>query len=301
MTRPFLSIVCCTRGRPDAVSHLLDSIYRCASDAQSIEVLFRIDDDDPTGPQTKATIDSFASQGRRVTLLSGPRRGPKYQAWVINELTDAALGDWVWAVEDEIEFQTPGFDVLLKARVSQLEDDSFLITCPDNNKFPVAPTNPLFGKKWARYFGTLFPADLPVHYDVWIGYVLRPINREVYFSGVQIRDIGARGAGVAPDAVAIRSASDRIYSPEEIDREWERARTMRREFHRYLYEEKVTNPFWRAGLFRMLHRKLSFVVSDIRYASCCWTETNTRVPRSYLRKAALLRLLLLVPRTVLRA
>lgn len=108
MSDALVSVLLPARGRPDGFARALGSLCRLARDSRRVEVLARVDNDDPTAyPET---MPEFA----RYVLVRGPRLGYRHVFEHFNELAGIARGDWLVNWNDDVEMLTTYWDDLLR-------------------------------------------------------------------------------------------------------------------------------------------------------------------------------------------
>lgn len=93
---PLISILFCTRGRPQGLREAVQALEDRAGDRNQIEYVFKVDDDDLETLQVIKELGSGPLLGR-ATLLTSPRgRGyAEIPGW-LNEMGKVARGDWLF-------------------------------------------------------------------------------------------------------------------------------------------------------------------------------------------------------------
>lgn len=163
-----ISVLCPTRGRPEAMRRSAATLLDLADDPSRVEILTACDDDDPT----LAEYDT--------PTLVGPRLGYRGLHLYVNKLAEIASGDWLFLWNDDCDMVTPGWDSVVMAETpGVLSPRSNHGGHPDSVKaciFPIVPA------AWVRAVGHF---SLNCHNDTWwgeIGHalgVLRGIGVEV--------------------------------------------------------------------------------------------------------------------------
>ena len=112
MTRPAISVLLPTRGRPGPCRRSVLALRHLASRPQDIELLIRHDEDDPPPPFSHEADEAGAFAAFRI--LSGPRHGYAGMHRYYNELAAEARGDWLLIWNDDTDMLTPGWDLMLR-------------------------------------------------------------------------------------------------------------------------------------------------------------------------------------------
>jgi hypothetical protein len=103
-----ISILLPARGRPESFARAVRPLFRLASDPDRVEVLARVDDDDPTDYESKP------SEFGRYLVVRGPRLGYRRVFEHFNELAALSRGDWLLNWNDDAEMLTSGWDALMR-------------------------------------------------------------------------------------------------------------------------------------------------------------------------------------------
>src|SRR5262245_29639864 len=101
-----ISILLPTRGRVRLLDHMLRTVYATVSSIDNVEIITRVDDDD---------LETLEYLKRRagVKCVCKPRVGYALNAQMVNECAAEATGDLLLVANDDLEFQTPGWDLTL--------------------------------------------------------------------------------------------------------------------------------------------------------------------------------------------
>lgn len=183
MTTPRLSVIVPTRQRVTQLDRMLRSLWRCAVHPNEIEVISRIDEDD------QASIDYFADPSlaplrEQVWVIRGSRlNGYATLATLTNEAARVARADLVLVVNDDVEFQTLGWDTKLLAAAGQYPDGIFVlgVTTMNAGKFVF----PCVSRRQIHLLGGVFDERL-VYTDIWLRDVVKPFGRAIRVPEVTI-------------------------------------------------------------------------------------------------------------------
>lgn len=108
------SIILPTRGRPQGVMALIDSINYTTSDLSKIEMIIKIDDDDLSYVESLDAINQMANF--KLTIIGGHRlHGYCSLNVFVNQMTQMAEGRWLWMLNDDVRVVTHGWDDILRA------------------------------------------------------------------------------------------------------------------------------------------------------------------------------------------
>lgn len=143
-----VSVLLPSRGRPDSLLRMLDSLYETAAVPDRVEAVVRIDDDDaPT-----LALDLSRWPLRRVV-------GPRLPMALLNTAClDAATGDILIAANDDLVVRSPGWDERLREAATRFADGVWLAWPNDLIQGPKLATFPAFSRTTAALLGDPFPA-----------------------------------------------------------------------------------------------------------------------------------------------
>jgi glycosyltransferase involved in cell wall biosynthesis len=118
-----ISICCPSRGRPELAMRLINTVYNTVSDKSKVEFLFYLNEDDPTLEQYKQSLDS-------KHYIVGPDQSTCF-SW--NQLAERSQGDIVMLAGDDIQFQTPNWDLEIEKTFNMFEDRICMVVPWDGN------------------------------------------------------------------------------------------------------------------------------------------------------------------------
>lgn len=213
---PLISILCPSRGSLLALQTMLDSLVSTTVDRDTIELIARLDDDDPMLPERKGC---FETCGRRIPtqVLIGP---PVPMGRMTVQMGRAARGAFLWLLNDDITHLTAGWDQLLTLAVADRPRHVFY---PDDGLFgsqlacfPLLPkehveSTGFYGvDRYERYLIDCIISDL---YDARAG-----LNRLIYLPQWKIQHHNAQAAGAIDlDRFHRKTATGLVYQPSEPD------------------------------------------------------------------------------------
>lgn len=167
--RQMVSILCPSRGRPDGMRRLYQSLLNTTHGEW--ELLVRLDDDDPTS----------YDQPPHQSNITAPRVLMS-QLW--NDLVPYALGDIFMLCGDDITFNTPGWDVMVR---EAFPPDKIAVVhgndlSPNSERIG---THPFVHRLWIETVGYLCPPLFASDYnDLWLCKVADALERRVYLPDV---------------------------------------------------------------------------------------------------------------------
>jgi glycosyltransferase involved in cell wall biosynthesis len=164
-----ISICCPTRGRPENIRRLINSIGETTSVLP--EVVVYMDDDDET--ELPAT---------GLKIIRGPRKTLS-DCW--NDCAKAATGDILMFAGDDIVFKTKGWDRMV-INTFESHPDKFIFVHGDDghwgNQFG---THGFIHRKWYEAVGYLLPPYFVSDYgDTWLNDMANLLRRRVYLNFV---------------------------------------------------------------------------------------------------------------------
>jgi GT2 family glycosyltransferase/SAM-dependent methyltransferase len=147
---PLLSIIIPTRGRPAILRRALDSIKVTTHDLESIEIILVTDEDD-------STMIDFSYSGlpyQRVSVPPGLTMGELNIAGY-----DAATGDYIFLLNDDVIARTPGWDKLIAETLMAFPDGVVLVGVNDKIFQDTLCTFPLLSRGLCETMGGICPKE----------------------------------------------------------------------------------------------------------------------------------------------
>lgn len=106
-----VSFLCPSRARPQRLAKTIDSIFDTATVPGDVEVLVKLDDDDPMLAEYQPVVGRSG-----VKAVTSPREnGYSSLAKFYTELAQRARGEWIWIMNDDAYLVGEGWDVQLAA------------------------------------------------------------------------------------------------------------------------------------------------------------------------------------------
>jgi len=217
---PRISLVLPTRGRPNLVHRLLDSIVATAERLNLLEVLLRVDRDDGAS----ITIEDSRLQLRKIVGPSGVKMGE-----MTRQCAKAANGRHFLLLNDDVVCCTHGWDTAIVEALEQFGDGVALVWCNDGFRGRRLANLPALSRRVCERMGGICPGDYQRDYidthlfDIFCKLKALGHDRLVYLENVLLEHLHAE-AGKAPyDATYERP---RAFADELAYIAWEERRAI---------------------------------------------------------------------------
>lgn len=127
---PVVSMLVPSRGKLPVLASMLESLQRCTVEPLTVELVARLDDDDPDLTERTRQLERF---GRRIPtqILIGPRAP---MGIMTVQMSRAARGAFVWLLNDDIVHETLCWDRLVCEATAERPTD---VLFPDDGLFGV--------------------------------------------------------------------------------------------------------------------------------------------------------------------
>lgn len=144
-----ISILLPTRGRPALLRRLLDSIAATAEEPHRLEIVLRLDEDDPASHDLDHPLLT-------VRKLIAP---PAKMGAMIRAAYDASGGRYVMFLNDDAVCRTPGWDAALAGALARFPDRVALAWCNDLFRGPAMPNFPMLSRESCEAMGGICPGE----------------------------------------------------------------------------------------------------------------------------------------------
>lgn len=163
-----ISILCPTRGRPDNVKRLLDSIASTSSVLP--EVIFYVDEDDAGLPVEGRWPGVKVLRGPRIVLSA---------MW--DKCAEAATGEIIMQAGDDIIFRTNGWDDQVRRAFASFPDRLVFVHGDDGIYGSKFGTHGFMHRAWKDAVGYFVPPHFSSDMaDVWLNELANMVNRRVF-------------------------------------------------------------------------------------------------------------------------
>ena len=165
-----ISILLPSRGRPNNLRRLLQSIQDTADIPVEIEVIVRLDSDDSSYYEYGDITEDF-----NVYLFPGPRTVLS-RCW--NECFQVSTGDILMHCGDDIVFRTAGWDTIVKQTFDEYSDKIVFVYGNDGLQGREFGTHGFIHRKWVEAVGYFVPPYFVSDFnDTWLNEVAKLIGR----------------------------------------------------------------------------------------------------------------------------
>jgi hypothetical protein len=169
-----ISVLCPSRGRERELQAALTSLNATAASARDLELLIRLDNDDPELRWYTRVV--FENQH----LTIGPREGYANLHRYYNELAADAHGDYLLLWNDDARMLTPGWDSIVR--------DALDPTIPAVGSFD-GPDYALFPIVTRAFYEALGHFSLSPHCDGWVQEVAKAAGCFTHLPGVTVEHL----------------------------------------------------------------------------------------------------------------
>lgn len=174
-----ISLLVPTRGRPQEFSRMVHSAYFNATHPGRIEALAYLDEDDESIFEYRLCANIMAPIGKDwVHFITGERI-------LLSEMWNAcyreARGEILMHCGDDIVFETPGWDVIVREAFERFPDKIVLVHGDDRSpNTDLLATHGFLHRKWVETVGYFVPPLFSSDWnDVWLTDVADRIGRRV--------------------------------------------------------------------------------------------------------------------------
>lgn len=162
------SVICATRGRPSNMERLYTSCLSTANNADQIEFIWFIDDDDTPSIELAKKLNT--------KYLIAPRYSIKLSD-TVNHCYKHAMGDIIFGAGDDIVFHTQGWDKIVNEAFERYDDRILLCGGYDGLNRDLI-THPFLHRNWIETLERVVPPYFRDCYvDTWLNEVAQMIGR----------------------------------------------------------------------------------------------------------------------------
>jgi glycosyltransferase involved in cell wall biosynthesis len=160
-----ISVMIPTRGRPTSLEKTLRSLIDQANNVSRLEILLAVDDDDSTTIEflTKVVRPWFDQDNVKYTFVKFKRLGYSHLHQYINQLSNRAVGNWLFFINDDAVVKTPDWDQIILDHGKEFA----LLRAETTNQHPYA-IFPILPKKWVEITGNFSQHQLN---DAWVSQI----------------------------------------------------------------------------------------------------------------------------------
>lgn len=222
-----ISLLLPTRGRPDLLQRLFDSVAATTAAIDRLELVLYIDEDD-------APTQGVSHDGLRIVRLIKPAK--QTMGWMNQACYEASRGRVVMLMNDDVVFRTPAWDQCLAASFRQFGDEIALLYGNDLYQRQALPTMPVLSRVCCELLEGICPRSYRNTYiDLHIFDLFKKLAklghpRIVYHDDLIFEHMHHETGKAALDATYVKSRESeddkRFISLE--DERWNQARMLKR-------------------------------------------------------------------------
>lgn len=183
-----ISLLCPTRGRPDRVCIMIESVIKTTEKLENVEILFYIDSDDDKKDDYIVSINNLLNKynnpfKRVLPYIGEPMSISK--SW--NIIAEKCEGDILVMANDDEVWITKGWDRRLNEEADKFPDEIYCIYFDDGTLHENHTSFPMVSRKWYETLGYFTPGIFNfASNDNWIEYIARRICRLHYVPDVLV-------------------------------------------------------------------------------------------------------------------
>jgi len=170
-----------TRGRPERFRRMVNSAQDRADAPENLFVWLYVDEGDDCYSGIEASREP-----KLLNPLVGPRLEIMSDLW--NRLYEVSHGDILWHGNDDMVFETQGWDTKVREAFAKHPDQIACVYGDDGNVHDSVAVASFTSRKAADARGWFVPPYFKSLYnDLWLTHVYRKLDRLVYLPDVMIR------------------------------------------------------------------------------------------------------------------
>jgi len=166
-----ISILCPTRGRPENVLRKIESVFKTATKPNLVEIIFYVDSDDLTFPNSKITNSN-------VKVVTGPRM---WLSILQNVLYTHATGEILMYTGDDVIFESQSWDQIIREEFDSSIDKLILVYGSDGGFYGERiALHGFLHRNWIDAVGCWVQPGRAVPYDFWLTETARQLGKLRY-------------------------------------------------------------------------------------------------------------------------
>ena len=215
------SILTPTRNRPNNCERFIKSVYNSTTTKKNVEMLFYVDNDDPAITSYKS-LDWHAQKEyggfKNIKFIYGE---PKSVSISWNDLAAECIGDVLIMGNDDLVYQTDGWDEKLDQELNIYKDDNIYVAwMNDNINFEKHCAFPIISRQWYECLGRFTPGCFNFGYnDTWIFDVGKMLDRCHYIPFIKAEHLHfSTGKSEMDDTYARNRTQEKgnLYAKDQI-------------------------------------------------------------------------------------
>ena len=181
------SILTPTRNRPEKCQRFIESIKRTTREHGRIELLFYIDNDDPSMGKYRKIEEVYTTDFLRIKMFEGPAKSVS-KSW--NDIAAISNGDYLIMGNDDLVYDTVSWDQKLERHLVNLEDPYHMCWVNDDINGNRHCAFPIISKEWYKTVDYFTPGVFHFGYnDTWVYDVAKRIGRHKYFGDILVKHL----------------------------------------------------------------------------------------------------------------
>jgi hypothetical protein len=177
-----IAILVPSRGRPDGLYRLFESVSATISGENEIQFIIGIDRDDPYKARYYDVLDRMEGSEMTVFMDENNRR-PIAKIW--NSLFKISTAEWFFPGGDDLIFKTKNWDSILVQKIKEQPHPFYLFYFNDSVHGEKLATFPIVSKYWIRTLGYLYPEIFKHNYiDTWLFDIACKLGTQFYIPEV---------------------------------------------------------------------------------------------------------------------
>ena len=179
------SILTPTRNRPEKCERFIQSIKRTTREHGRVELLFYIDNDDPSMGKYRKIEEVYTTNFLRIKMLEGK---PKSVSKSWNDIAAISNGDYMIMGNDDLTYETIGWDNKLEQHLRKLPDPYHMCWVNDDINGNKHCAFPIISREWYKTVDYFAPGVFHFGYnDTWVYDIAKRIGRHKYFSDILVQ------------------------------------------------------------------------------------------------------------------
>ena len=173
------SILTPTRNRPANCERFIKSVYNSTKTRKNVEMLFYVDEDDPAIEAYKSLHWHAQKEYEGFKKIEFVFGNPMSVSKSWNIIAERCIGDVLIMGNDDLVYQTDGWDEKLDQELNIYKDDNIYVAwMNDNINFEKHCAFPIVSRQWYECLGRFTPGCFNFGYnDTWIFDVGKMLDR----------------------------------------------------------------------------------------------------------------------------
>lgn len=201
-----ISLLAPVRKNVEDTRRMIDSVLSTVSNPRNIEIILYADNDDPNAELFKrwtTQYEQYTLLGKCTTIIGPPESISK--TW--NVCAAECTGDILMMTNDDIVYETPGWDNIIEKERGRFPDDIFVMWFNDTLRKGKLATFPIVSRKWYETVGYFTPGVFEFYWnDTWIYDMGKQLGRLHYLGEVINRHLH-KGTSAAQKEVMKRDGA----------------------------------------------------------------------------------------------